>query len=323
MPNLELAELRELLRRMIAIRRFEEVATERYFAAWKAGQFMGALHTYVGEEAIAVGVCTALRTDDYVVSTHRGHGHCIAKGADPARMFAELSGKATGYSGGYGGSMHIFAPDLGLLGGNGIVGGGLPLAAGAAFTCQYQGLDRVAVCFFGDGASKQGTFHEAFNLCALWNLPAVYVCENNCYAATTPSTDSCPLVDIAEMAHGYGCPGVVVDGNDVLAVRAVAEEAIARARQGLGPTLVEAKTYRMKPHCMVIRETRDQCELDEWTAKDPIAGFEAYLQESGLLDAAGIAAVHDEVEATLAAGGQFADDSPWPDPARVMDVLWA
>jgi len=219
--------------------------------------------------------------------------------------------------------MHIFAPELGLLGGNGIVGGGLPLAAGAAFSCQYRGSDRVTVCFFGDGASKQGTFHEAFNLCALWDLPAVYVCENNCYAATTPTTDSCPVVDIAELAHGYGCPGVVVDGNDVLAVREVAAEAVARARQGGGPTLIEAKTYRMKPHCMVLRETRDKEELAQWTARDPIARFEALVLAEGLLDAAEIAAVHTEVGAALQAASDFADASPWPDPAHVSDVLWA
>jgi TPP-dependent pyruvate/acetoin dehydrogenase alpha subunit/predicted nucleotidyltransferase len=325
-PNREYVppdQLRDLLRLMLSIRRFEEVASERYFASWKAGQFMGALHTYVGEEAIAVGACTCLRPDDYVVSTHRGHGHCLAKGADLGKMMAELSGRATGYSRGYGGSMHIFAPELGLLGGNGIVGGGLPLAAGAAFTAQYTGTDRVAVCFFGDGASKQGTFHEAFNLCALWDLPAIYVCENNCYAATTPTADSCPLVDIAELAHGYGCPGVVVDGNDVLAVHEAVGGAVANARKGGGPTLIEAKTYRMKPHCMVIRETREQCELEEWEARCPINRFEAYLQAEGLLTADEIAAVHEEVDQSLAAAARFAEESPWPDPAKVLDVLWA
>lgn len=316
-------ELRRLYRLMVTIRRFEEVATERYLAAGRAGQFMGALHTYVGEEAIAVGVCSLLRQDDFVVSTHRGHGHCLAKGADPGPMLAELAGRETGYSRGYGGSMHIFAPELGLLGGNGIVGGGMPLAAGAAFTAQYIGTDRVAVCFFGDGASKQGTFHEAFNLCALWDLPAIFVCENNCYAATTPVADSCPVVDIAEMAQGYGCPGMVVDGNDVLAVRAVAEEAVARARTGRGPTLIEAKTYRMKPHCMVIRETRDQCELDEWAEKDPIRRFEAYLLGEGGLVEEELRTIRDDVDALLATAAAFADAGPWPDPARVTDVLWA
>jgi TPP-dependent pyruvate/acetoin dehydrogenase alpha subunit len=313
---------RELLRRMHLIRYFEEVATERYFASWKSGQFMGALHTYVGEEAIAVGACFDLRPDDYVVSTHRGHGHCIGKGADPARMMAELAGKQTGYSHGYGGSMHIFAPELGLLGGNGIVGGGLPLAAGAAFTCQYLETDRVTLCFFGDGASKQGTFHEAFNLAALWDLPVVYVCENNCYAATTPVADSCPVGDIAALAAGYGRPREVVDGNDVLAVREAARTAIERARNGGGPTLLEAKTYRMKPHCMVIRETRDQCELDEWEARDPIAQFARQLVEAGVLTAEEVAAVRGEACATMAAAAQFAEDSPWPDPARVAEVLW-
>lgn len=314
---------RELLYRMVLIREFEEIATTRYHAAWKQGQFLGALHTYTGEEAIAVGVCACLGEGDYVVSTHRGHGHCLARGADPGKMLAELAGRATGYSRGYGGSMHLFAPELGLLGGNGIVGGGLPLAAGAAFSCQYRGSDRVAVCFFGDGASKQGTLHESLNLCALWKLPAVYVCENNCYAATTPTTDSCPVMDIAELAHGYGCPGVVVDGNDVLAVRAVAAEAVERARRGEGPTLIEAKTYRLRPHCMVLRETRDEGELAEWTARDPIARFEALLAEQGLLGTADLATLQDEVKTALRAASDFADASPWPDPAHVTDVLWA
>jgi acetoin:2,6-dichlorophenolindophenol oxidoreductase subunit alpha len=219
--------------------------------------------------------------------------------------------------------MHIFVPELGLLGGNGIVGGGLPLAIGAAFTCQYRASGDIAVCFFGDGASKQGTFHESFNLAALWDLPIVFVCENNCYAATTPVSDSCPVVDIAELAHGYGCPGQTVEGNDVLAVHELAQEAVAHARSGRGPFLLEAKTYRMKPHCMVIRETRDQCELDGWAEKDPITQFEARLQAEHWMAADGIAAVKTEVEATIATGAQFALDSPWPDPADVAQALWA
>lgn len=316
-------QLREMLRLMVTIRRFEETATERYFAAWKAGQFMGALHTYNGQEAIAVGVCQALSPGDMILSTHRGHGHCLARGADPGRMLAELSGRTTGYSHGHGGSMHIFAPELGLLGGNGIVGGGIPLAIGAAFSAQYRESGQIAVCFFGDGASKQGTFHESINLAALWDLPIVFVCENNCYAATTPVSDSCPVNDIAELAHGYGCPGKVCDGNDVLAVHELAQEAAAHARGGKGPFLMEAKTYRMKPHCMVIRETRDQCELQGWAEKDPIAAFEQRLQAEGWLTAEELAEVKAEVEATMAAAAQFAEESPWPDPAGVAEALWA
>ena len=316
-------QLRTMLRRMLTIRRFEETATEQYFAAWKSGQFMGALHTYHGQEAVAVGVCQALSEGDMILSTHRGHGHCLARGADPGRMLAELAGRSTGYSRGYGGSMHIFAPELGLLGGNGIVGGGIPLAIGAAFSAQYRETGAIAVCFFGDGASKQGTFHESFNLAALWDLPIVFVCENNCYAATTPVSDSCPVADIAELAHGYGAPGKTVDGNDVLAVHELAQEAVAHARSGRGPFLLEAKTYRMKPHCMVIRETRDPGELAGWAEKDPIARFEQRLQDEGWLTADEIASVRAEVEATLAAAAQFALDSPWPDPATVAQVLWA
>jgi TPP-dependent pyruvate/acetoin dehydrogenase alpha subunit len=312
-----------MLRLMLTIRRFEETASERYFASWKSGQFMGALHTYNGEEAIAVGVCQALRADDYVVSTHRGHGHCLAKGADPGRMLAELSGRVDGYSRGHGGSMHIFAPDLGLLGGNGIVGGGLPLAIGAAFSAQYRESGQIAVCFFGDGASRQGTFHESFNLAALWDLPIVFVCENNCYAATTPVSDSCSLLDVAELARGYGCPGAVCDGNDVLDVYAAAGEAVAHARAGRGPYLLEAKTYRMMPHCMVIRETREQAELDKWTENDPLARFERHLLENSLLTANQMQAVREQVEENMAQAAEFAENSPWPDPAHVGEALWA
>lgn len=316
-------QLREMLRLMHSIRLFEDTAGVRYVASRDAGVFMGALHTSHGQEAIAVGVCQALRADDYVVSTHRGHGHCIAKGADPGRMLAELSGRVDGYSRGHGGSMHIFAPELGLLGGNGIVGGGLPLAIGAAFTAQYNETGQVAVCFFGDGASKQGTFHESFNLAALWDLPCVFVCENNCYAATTPVTDSCPVVDIAELAHGYGCPGVTVDGNDVLAVHEAAQVAVDHARGGEGPYLLEAKTYRMKPHCMVIRETRDKAELAEWAERDPIVRFEEYLAGEGLLEAEEIETVRRGVAEAMKVAAEFAEASPWPDPERVAEALWA
>lgn len=321
--NATAPQLGEMLRLMYLIRAFEETAGARYVASREAGQFMGALHTCHGQEATAVGVCQALRDDDFVVSTHRGHGHCLAKGADPGRMLAELSGRVDGYSHGHGGSMHIFAPELGLLGGNGIVGAGLPLAIGAAFSAQYNETGQVVVCFFGDGASKQGTFHESFNLAALWNLPCVFVCENNCYAATTPTADSCSVADIAELAQGYGCPGVTVEGNDVLAVHEAAQVAVAHARVGKGPYLLEAKTYRMKPHCMVIRETRDKGELEKWGERDPIGRFEKFLAGEGLMAAEEIAAVRREVEAVMGAAAEFAEASPWPDPARVGEALWA
>lgn len=321
MPDID--QLRDMLRLMLTIRSFEETATERYFASWKSGQFMGALHTYHGEEAIAVGVCQALQADDYIISTHRGHGHCLAKGADPGRMLAELSGRVSGYSRGHGGSMHIFAPELGLLGGNGIVGAGLPLALGAAFSAQYRESGQIAVCFFGDGASKQGTFHESLNLAALWRLPVVYVCENNGFAATTPVADSCPVMDIAELAHGYGCTGVTCNGNDVLAVHEAAQQAVAQVRAGQGPYLIEAKTYRMKPHCMVIRETRDKAELEQWAAQDPIARFERYLLEQGLLTAGEVQEVQEQVAWQMREAAAFAEASPWPDPATVAEALWA
>jgi len=318
-PELSKEQKVFMLRQMITIRRFEEEVKRLY----RAGDITGAIHLYIGQEAVAVGACQALRKDDYVTSTHRPHGHCLAKVFKVKPTMAEMMGRVTGLSKGRGGSMHQFDLSCGFLGGNGIVGGGIPLAIGAAFSAQYRETGAIAVCFFGDGASKQGTFHESFNLAALWDLPIVFVCENNCYAATTPVSDSCPVADIAELAHGYGAPGKTVEGNDVLAVHELAQEAVAHARSGRGPFLLEAKTYRMKPHCMVIRETRDQGELAGWAEKDPIARFEQRLQDEGWLTADEIASVRAEVEATLAAAAQFALDSPWPDPATVAQVLWA
>ncbi len=204
------------------------------------------------------GVCAALRRDDYVVSTHRGHGHCIAKGADVGRMLAELLGRATGYCRGRGGSMHLFAPDVGLLGGNGVVGAGIPIAVGAAYAAKYRGSERVVACFFGDGAANQGTFHESANMAALWGLPLILVCENNQYAATTRVSESLSVSDVAIRAAAYGMPGEVADGNDAFAVRAAALQAVERARAGGGPSLIECKTYRYEGHCMVLHDHRRQ-----------------------------------------------------------------
>ncbi len=259
---------------MTRIRTFESRVAELF----AAGKVPGFVHLYVGEEAVATGVCGNLRNSDYITSTHRGHGHLIAKGGDTKLMMAELFGRKTGYCKGKGGSMHIADRDLGILGANGIVGAGPPLAAGAALACQYQGKDDVAICFFGDGASNQGTTHEAMNLASCWKLPVVFVNENNLYGISSCTINSMCIPNIADRASAYDMPGVTVDGNDVMAVYEAAQEAIKRARQGQGPTLIECKTYRHRGHFegdpCVYRNTK---ELDEWKEKDPIPRFEQRL----------------------------------------------
>lgn len=263
----EKRDLLEMYHSMLRLRLFEQEVKQLY----RAGEILGAIHLYIGQEAVAVGVCMALRKDDYVTSTHRGHGHLIAKGGSLKEMLAELMGKKTGCSGGYGGSMHMFDLGRGFLGGNGIVGGGVPIGLGAAFSAKYRKADSVAVSFLGEGASNQGTLHETLNLASLWQLPYIVVCENNRYAATTPVERSTAVEDIAKRADGYGMPGVIVDGNDCVAVYRVAMEAVARARRGEGPTFIECKTYRMEPHCGIIADQRPKGEREKWKAeRDPI-----------------------------------------------------
>ncbi len=313
----------EMLRLLYTIRAFEHKARQLYEENRLAGNFLGALHSYEGEEAVAVGACVDLRKDDRILSTHRGHGHCIAKGADVKLMMAELLGKETGISKGRGGSMHMFSPELGLLGGNGIMGAGLPLALGSAFTAQYRGTDQVTVCFFGDGSSCQGTFHESLNLASLWKLPVIYICENNQYAVTTPVAESFPVPNIADRAAGYGCPGVVVDGNDVLAVYEAVGEAVGRARAGNGPTLIECKTYRYQPHCMVIPDRRDTAEMEEWQERDPIPRFEQYLLDQHITSEAEQMQLRQQVNEAIEAAAAFAQVSSLPDPDTVAEYLWA
>ena len=307
-------------REMLLIRRFEE----RAIAARQAERIHGVLHPYVGQEAVASGVCAALREDDLIVSTHRGHGHCIAKGADPSRMMAELYGRATGYCRGKGGSMHIAAFDVGMLGANGIVAGGLPIAAGAALGASMDGRGVVTVGFFGDGATGEGAFHEALNIAALWNLPVVWVCENNAYASETPVAESVPGA-VADYAHGYGMPGIIVDGNDVDAVEAAATEAVSRARDGIGPSLLECRTFRASAHALRERlpaEDRSAEELERWRAADPIERLATALADDGVgpdrLD--GIAA---DVEAVLDDAERFAEASPYPDPETALEDVYA
>jgi pyruvate dehydrogenase E1 component alpha subunit len=321
MTRLDKARKTRLLRRMVTIRLFEERVKELY----RGGEITGAIHLYIGQEAIAVGACEALRPDDYVTSTHRSHGHCIARAQDLRRAMAEMMGRATGLSGGFGGSMHQFDKASGFLGGNGIVGGGIAIALGAAFSARYRGTDKVALCFFSEGASNQGVLHECLNIAALWKLPVIYVCENNRYAATTPVEKSTCTPDIAPRAAGYGLPWRVCDGNDVLAVFDAATEAVARARQGGGCSFIECKTYRCEPHCGIIADGRDKAEVAEWRSprRDPIARFEARLLKAGALTKADLAAMRAEVRRELDDAVQFARGSPLPGVEALAANLWA
>jgi len=313
--------LLDLHQRMVRIRVFEEEAGK----LMEAGKIPGALHLYVGQEAVASGVMVHLTSDDQITSTHRGHGHLIAKGGAFDRMFAELYGRATGYCKGKGGSMHICNMELGMLGANGIVGGGPPIAVGAAFSQKFRKTKNVAVAFFGDGASNEGSFHEAANMAALYKLPVVLVCENNGYGEYTPQRGHQAIVDVADRAAGYGMPGVVVDGMDVMAVYEAAGEAIQRARKGAGPTLLECKTYRFYDH-VGIRGMgltyRTDDEVREWQLRDPITLFEARLAEQGILSKSKAAAVHEDVQQQVKAGIQFAEQSPFPDPASLLDDVY-
>ena len=307
---------------MVRIRIFEEAAGKMM----EDGKIPGALHLYVGQEAIAAGVMVHLSNEDYITSSHRGHGHLIAKGGEYDRMFAELYGKATGYCKGKGGSMHISNLELGMLGANGIVGGGPPIAVGAAFSIKFKQKDNVAVCFFGDGASNEGSFHEAANMAALFKLPCIFVCENNGYGEYTPQANHQAIVDVADRAPGYGMPGVVVDGMDAIAVYEAAGEAIKFAREGSGPTLLECKTYRYYDHVgvrgMGLSYRTDE-EVEQWRQKDPIMNFEARLAEQGVLSADAARAIHEQVEQDVQAGIAFAESSPMPDPSTITEDVYA
>ena len=316
-------EALRLLRVMYAIRAFELRMQAIFRQRTEAGESVGALHSCEGQEAVAAGVGACLRREDYQFSTHRGHGHAIAKGLDLKRMAAEMLGKATGCSRGRGGSMHLFDLEIGLMGGNGIVGGGLPLALGAACSARYRGTDQVTVCYFGEGAASQGSTHESINMAAVQRLPIVYVCENNLYAATTHVSQNCPVENIADRAAGYGIPGEVVDGNDVLAVRRAAATAIARARQDRGPTLLECKTYRHRPHCMVIPEHRPEQEREAWKGRDPLRRFEEQLCRANVAARDELDRLAADVERELAEAIRFAQESPDPDPQTVCQWVWA
>lgn len=309
----------EMLRMMYLIRFFEERGKHLF----RQNFITGAYHSSIGQEAVATGACFALEKDDYVVSTHRGHHHCLAKGADPKRVMAELMGRETGYSRGHGGSMHIFALELGLLGGNGIVGGGLPIAVGAAYSADYRNSGQVVLCFFGDGAANNGTFHESINMAALWKLPVIFVCENNHYAATTPIHLSYSELNIEYRAHGYGITGVSVDGNDVETVYDSVAEAVQQARAGNGPSLVECKTYRVDSHCMVLEIPRDPDEEKQWWKKEPISRYEKKLLAGKLLAKTDIEKLKQEVMAIIDEAEEFGKQSPLPKIDEMYTKLYA
>jgi len=326
---LDREKLLQMLRLMYRIRFFEQRLTSLYdyysflkeheaagddYDFGSRGLIAGAVHLSIGQEATHVGTCSALNRDDFVTSTHRGHGHAIAKGAKLKPMMAELMGRKTGYCKGCGGSMHIFCAEIGLLGGNGIVGAQIPLATGAAFSAKYRGTKQVAVAFFSDGASNQGTFHESLNMAALWKLPVIYLCENNLYAASTPAQITLSIPDIANRAAGYGIPGKIVDGQDVLAVYEAAAEAAAKARAGGGPTLIECKTYRFTSHCGAGQKPHNNPEeLEEWKKRDPIVLFEKTLVQNQHITADEQTAMKDEVIREVEEAVEFGRQSAFPE----------
>jgi pyruvate dehydrogenase E1 component alpha subunit len=314
--------LLDIHRRMVRIRIFEETAGKMM----EDGKIPGALHLYVGEEAVAAGVTVHLSPSDWVTSTHRGHGHLIAKGGEFDKMMAELFGRATGYNKGKGGSMHICNMELGMLGANGIVGGGPPIAMGAGFSNKFRKTKDVSISFFGDGASNEGAFHEAANMAALYKLPVIFVCENNGYGEYTPQAKHQAIVDVADRAPGYGMPGVIVDGMDAVAVYEAAGEAIARARAGDGPTLLECKTYRFYDHVGVRgmgMNYRTEEEVEQWKQRDPIVLLEQRLAEQDILSKEAAQAVHDQVTREVDAAVKFANESPMPDPSALLEDVYA
>ena len=297
--------------RMQLIRVFETRVSKEF----GRGKIPGFVHLYVGEEAIAVGICASLTDEDYMTSTHRGHGHCVAKGVDVRRMMAELFGKSTGICKGKGGSMHIADMDKGMLGANGIVGGGPPLACGSGLPAKTNGTDQVTICFFGDGASEQGTLHESLNLAAIWKLPIIFVAENNGYAEATPAHYHCSVENIADRAAAYNMPGVTIDGNDLFAVYESAYEAINRARTGQGPSLVEYKTYRHHGHFEGDAQTYKIAEENEKFKNelDPIRRFRIAVIERGLVTQSELDNIDITVDNSVNEAVKFAEESPFPE----------
>lgn len=316
---LERIKLIDMYRKMLEIRSFEE----KVFELFGQNLIPGTIHLYTGEEAVAVGVCANLRRDDYITSTHRGHGHCIAKGAQLEKIMAEILGKKTGYCKGKGGSMHIADFSVGMLGATAVVGAGIPIATGAGLSIKLRGTDQVVVCFFGDGASNQGTFHEAINLAAIWALPVIYVCENNLYAMGTSQSMVMKIENVADRALAYGIPGTPVDGNDVLAVFNVVNKAVKRARDLKGPSLIECKTYRRKGHSRFDAATyRPKEEVEEWLRKDPVRRFRSKLIKMGVFNMKDAHSIEHDVLKAIDAAVEFALKSPYPDPEEALEDVF-
>jgi len=306
---------------MLTIRRFEERAAREY----ARGALPGFIHSYIGQEAVAAGVCANLTVDDRIVSNHRGHGHCIAKGADVKRMMAEIHGRKTGYCKGKGGSMHIADFKIGMLGANGIVCAGLPISVGAALAAQLEGKGNVAVVFFGDGASNEGEFHECLNLAAVWNLSLIFACENNLYGANTPIRRVLPSATIAERAKAYAMRSAVVDGNDVYAVFSAAQEAIATARSGGGPSFLEFKTYRWHHHFEggYFPDLRPPAEIEEWKGRCPLKKLEQRMETEGILDRNGREEIERKVMLQIEDAVHFAVESPYPGLEEALSGVYS
>ena len=322
MIALEESQLVDLYRRMVRIRRFET----RVAALKSSGELPGAVHIYIGEEAVAAGVCGALSASDYITSTHRGHGHILAKEGQIDRCMAELFGRRDGYCKGKGGSMHIADPGLGIIGANGIVGAGMPIAVGAALSAVQRGSGQVSVAFFGDGGSTHGTFHEALNLATVWSLPVIFVCENNGVSQLTPTAEVAALGSVAQHGAAYGIPGVEVDGNDAVAMYTATRTAVERARAGDGPTLIEAVTFRIHNHSegleAIIGQVRDLDEIERWRARDPVVSHRQNLEEGGV-DASVLDRLEQSIEAEVEAAVEFARNSPYPEPEEAYADVWA
>jgi acetoin:2,6-dichlorophenolindophenol oxidoreductase subunit alpha len=319
-PELSVDQLQHMLGTMYLIRAFEEKVDELFMR----GEIHGTTHLSIGEEATAVGALSALRPQDYITSTHRGHGHCIAKGAELRLMMAELLGKEDGYCRGRGGSMHIADVKSGNLGANGVVGGGIPIATGVGLSMKLQGSDRICLCFFGDGAANEGSFHESINLAAIWDLPVVFLCENNQYGMSMSVKRATHTETIAQRAAAYGIPGEFVDGNDILAVYAAVYKAAQRARSGQGPTLVECRTYRYKGHSKSDQNRyRTREEIREWQKRDPIARFVNLLVTERKIDQEAVAQLEATAYQAIEDAYQFALQSAEPDPDALLEGVYA
>jgi len=313
-------ELVDIYKVMLNIRMFEAMV----IALGTRGLVRASYHLYLGQEAVAAGACAALNKDDCITSTHRGHGHCIAKGGDLSLMLAELMGKVTGYCKGKGGSMHIADVKLGILGANGIVGGGIPIAAGAALAAKLRKTDQVVVCFLGEGAANQGCLYESMNLASVWKLPVVFVCEHNMYGMTTPAEETLAGNNVAARAKGFDMPGRTIDGNDVLDVYRAVNEAVKAARAGGGPALIEARTYRWEGHWQAdpcVYRTKE--EVDKWKKKDPVKKYEKWLIKEKIISGEDTETIQDEIRVLTDGAEEFALSSPQPEPELLLSDVFA